>query len=58
MKEMIVEQLKSRVGLSQEQATKAAEVVVEIVESKGGELKDKLGGLGDMAGGLLGGKKD
>jgi hypothetical protein len=57
MKEMIIEQLQARVGLSEEQATHAAKVVMELLEKHGGDVQklatDKLGG---MAGGLFGKK--
>lgn len=57
MKNVIVDQLKSRVGLTEEQATKAAEVVIEIVEAKTGGITDKLGDAVGGLGGLFGGDK-
>jgi len=61
VKDMIIEQLQKRVGLSAEQATQAAEVVTELLEKHGVTLAqgvtEKLpGGIGDAVGGLLGGK--
>ena len=62
MKDMIVSALKSKAGLTDEQANRAADVVVEIVQSKipgaagmiGGAAPAGLagmgGGLGDMFG--------
>jgi len=58
MKEYIVEQLKNRIGLDQDTATRAAEVVIEIFQERGQELLgDKLGAVGSLAGGLFGGSK-
>jgi hypothetical protein len=54
MKDMIVSALKSKVGLSDEQAGKAADVVMDVVQSKGGDLLKGVPGLG-AAGGALGG---
>ncbi|MEM9073117.1 MAG: hypothetical protein AAGE52_31725 [Myxococcota bacterium] len=60
MKDMIIQQLKERVGLSEEQAKNAMEVVAEILEGNGVTLvegiKDKLGGAGEALGGLIGKK--
>lgn len=63
MKEMIIEQLQQRVGLSKEQAESAAAVVTELLEKHGVSfaegMKDKLGdlgGVGDALGGLMGKK--
>lgn len=63
MKEMIVSALKSKAGLTDEQANKAADVVMEIVQAKGGDMMKSiptgagaLGGLGGL-GGLLGDEK-
>ncbi len=61
MKEMIIEQLQQRIGLSKEQAEGAAKVVMDLLEEHGVTLaegiKDKLGdlgGIGDALGGLVG----
>ncbi len=60
MKDMIIEQLQKRVGLSEEQATQAAKVVMELIEKHGGDIQkvatDKLGGLAGGLGGMLGKK--
>ena len=61
MKDTIVQQLKERVGLSDEQAEKAYAVVAQVLEGNGMTLvegmKDKLpGGVGDALGGMLGKK--
>lgn len=58
MKEMIVAALEGKVGLTKAQAEKAADVVLEIVQAKGGAIAGKLGGdaLGKL-GGLVGGGK-
>ncbi len=45
MRDTIVEQLIARAGLTKEQAEKAADVVMEIIEAKTGGLKDKLGSI-------------
>ena len=63
MKEMIIKKLQEVAGLSEEQAKKAADVVMNIVESEAaGDIGKKLSGMaGGMAGGLggmLGGDKD
>lgn len=56
MKETIIKKLQEVVGLSEEQATKAADVVMDIVSGKDGEggiasqLGGMAGGLGDMFG--------
>ena len=57
MREMMVGALKSKVGLTDEQAGKAADVVMEIVQAKGGDLAKNIpgaSGLAGMAGGLGG----
>ncbi len=62
MKEMIIEQLQQRVGLSKEQAESAAKVVMDLLEEHGAGIAEKLGGLadlggvGDALGGLMGKK--
>lgn len=67
MEDMIKEALISKVGISEEQATKAVEVVMGIVGGKGsvgdtikgmGEAaKDGIGDkIGDVVGGILGKK--
>jgi len=61
MKDTIVKQLVEKVGLSDEQAQKAYEVVAQVLEGNGMTLvdgvKDKLpGGVGDALGGMLGKK--
>jgi hypothetical protein len=58
MKDQIVSALKSKVGLSDEQATKAADVLMEIVQAKGGDLMKGIPGaaaLGGLASGSGGG---
>lgn len=54
MEETIIEQLKSRVGLSEEQAKQAAKVVMELVEKHGGDLLGKAKGVAGGLGGLMG----
>lgn len=54
MKDMIITALKSKVGLNDEQAGKAADVLMEIVQNKGGDMLKGVPGLGS-AGGALGG---
>lgn len=61
MKETIIQQLKERVGLSQDQAEQAYAVVEQVLEGNGMSLvegvTDKLpGGVGDALGGMLGKK--
>ncbi|MEM6954676.1 MAG: hypothetical protein AAF411_05790 [Myxococcota bacterium] len=59
MKEMIQKKLKEVVGLTDEQAAKAADVVIDLINSDAAKgLTDKLGGLAGGLGGMLGGDKD
>ena len=59
MKETIVKKLQEVVGLSEEQATKAADVIMDVVSGKDGEggIASKLGGMASGLGGMLGGDK-
>ncbi|GAB5549615.1 MAG: hypothetical protein RLO52_20310 [Sandaracinaceae bacterium] len=59
MQDTIKQQLQTRLGLSEEQATKAAQIVMEIVQEKAGEKLGGVAGAGKALGGiggLLGGK--
>lgn len=65
LKDLIVEQLKSKVGLDADKAKQAADVVANLVQEHGPKLManvteklgDKLpGGVGDALGGLFGKK--
>lgn len=56
MKEIIIQQLQERIGLSEEQATQAAAVVMELIEKHGGDLLGNVSGaLGGDLGGAIGG---
>lgn len=61
MKETIIKKLQEVAGLSEEQAKKAADVVMNIIESDAAKgIGKKLGGMAGGLGGMLGGddKKD
>ena len=60
MKETIIKKLKEVVGLSEEQATKAADVIMDIVSGKDGEggIASKLGDMAGGLGGMFGGDKE
>ncbi len=56
MKDMIIAQLKEKVGLSEEVAEKAAKVVLDLFENNQDKFADLAKGkLGDSLGGALGG---
>ncbi len=58
MKETIIAKLQEIVGLSEEQAKQAADVVMKLIEEKGGDITKKLGGMAGGLGGMFGGGGD
>ena len=54
MQDTIKEQLQKRLGLSEEQALKASQIVMEIVQEKAGEKLGGMAGAGKALGGLGG----